>query len=96
MLRELRANLTRDEMNDLFRLFSRYPEQIEVSWDKVELSLIRKYQELGCKLGDATIAAHVETLSVKILVSENRDFLTEIQELPFHVLSAEKMLQTLG
>lgn len=95
ILRELRANLTRDEMSDLFRLLNHYPERIEISWNKIELSLIRKYQSLGCKLGDATVAAHVEALGVKVLVSENRDFLTEIQGLPFQVLSAEKMLQTL-
>jgi hypothetical protein len=45
-------------MRDFFRLIRRYPERIELHWDKVELPLIRTYQQLGCKLGDATIAAH--------------------------------------
>ncbi len=85
ILRELRANLTDDEFRRLFRLFNRYPDRIEFYWDKADLSLIRKYQHLGCKLGDATVAAHMETLGVGILVSENRDFLYEIKGLPFQV-----------
>lgn len=79
ILRELRANLTEEEMRSLFRLLNRYPDRLEVHWDKVDVSLIRKYQQLGCKLGDAAVAAHMETLGVGTLVSENRDFLYEIQ-----------------
>jgi predicted nucleic acid-binding protein len=61
----------------------------------VDLSLIRKYQQLGCKLGDAAVAAHMETLGVGTLVSENRDFLHEIQGLPFRVLRAEEVIREL-
>jgi hypothetical protein len=51
-----------------------------------------------CKLGDAdaTVAAHVETLHAKVLISENHDFLTEIKRLPFQVLRAEEALPELG
>jgi predicted nucleic acid-binding protein len=93
---ELRANLSREEVNDLFHLVNRYPDRIDILWNKVELSLIRKYQQLGCKLGDAIIAAHVEAMNVKTLVSENRHFLEEIKGLPFRVLSAKDLLQELG
>ena len=96
ILRELQANLTDDEYRRLFRLFNRYPDRIEFHWDKVDLSLIRKYQHLGCKLGDAAVAAHMETLGVGILVSENRDFLYEIKGLPFQVLRAEDILRQGG
>lgn len=96
ILLELRANLTKDEMDHFFQLLNRYPERIRFHWDKAEPTLIRKYQELGCKLGDAAVAAHVETLGVEVLVSENRDFLTEIAGLPFRVLSAEEFLQQPG
>lgn len=96
ILLELRANLTEAELRRLFRFFNRYPDRIEVHWDKVDLSLIRKYQQLGCKLGDAAVAAHVETFGIDTLVSENRDFLYEISGLPFQALRAEDVVRELG
>ena len=95
ILLELRANLRQEEMDDFFRLLNRHPERREISWDKVEPALIHNYQQLGCKLGDAVVAAHLEISGVKLLVSENRDFLTEISGLPFCVLSAEALLRQL-
>jgi predicted nucleic acid-binding protein len=92
ILLELRANLSQEELDDFFRLLNRHPGQREISWEKVEPALIHKYQQRGCKLGDATVAAHLEVLGVKLLVSENRDFLAEITGLPFRVLSAEAFL----
>ncbi len=53
---------------------------------------IRKYQSLGCKLGDATIAAHLEELEVEVLITENRHFLEELKDLPFRTLSAGEAL----
>lgn len=93
---ELRANLEPQELNRFFRLIYLYPDRIELSWQKAESKLIRKYQELGCKLGDAVISAHLEMMNIKTLVSENRDFLEEIKGLPFRVLRAEEALQELG
>ena len=95
ILLELQANLREEEMRSLFRLLSRYPERIDIRWDKVELALIRKNQQLGCKLGDAAVAAHLEVLGVEALVTENRDFLYEIKGLPFRVLRAEDVLREL-
>jgi hypothetical protein len=95
ILVELRANLHREEIRELFRLLHRYPERIDMRWDKVEPARIRKFQQRGCKLGDATVAAHLEAMGVTILVSENRDFLEEITGLPFQVLRAEEVLRTL-
>ena len=69
---------------------------MDFRWERVELALLQKYQQLGCKLGDAAVAAHIEAMGVKTLVSENRDFLEEIKSLPFRVLSAAELLQTLG
>jgi hypothetical protein len=96
IFRELRANLTEEEMRRLSRLLNRYPNRAAVYWDKVEISVIRKYQQLGCKLGDAAVAAHMETLGVGTLVAENRDFLYEIQGFPFRVLRAEAVVRELG
>ena len=96
ILLELRANLTEEEMRRFFRLLNRYPDRTEVHWDRVDMSLIRKYQQLGCKLGDAAVAAHRETLEAGTLVSENRDFLYEIKGLPFRVLRAVDIVRQLG
>ena len=49
-----------------------------------------------CKLGDAVVSAHIETMGTEVLVSENRDFLEEIEGLPFGILSAEDTLRGLG
>jgi hypothetical protein len=96
VLLELQANLSNEEMWEFFRLLNRHPERTDIRWERVELSFIHKYQRLGCKLGDATVAAHMETLAVETLVSENRDFLYEIKGLPFRVLRAEEILRELG
>lgn len=93
---ELRDNLNPDELNRFFRLINFYPERLELSWEKAEISLIKKYQKLGCNLGDAAIAVHLEMMNIKTLVSENRDFLEEIKGLPFRVLRAEEALRELG
>jgi predicted nucleic acid-binding protein len=93
---ELKANLDSDELKRFFRLIHLYPKRIELSWEKAELDLINKYRNLGCKLGDAAIAAHLEMMSITTLVSENRDFFEEIKGLPFRVLRVEEALRELG
>lgn len=92
ILRELQANLSDDEMRELFRLLNRYSERVDIQWDKVDPPLVEKYQRLGCRLGDAVVAAHLEALGIKTIVSENRHFLSEAQGLPFRVLSSSDAL----
>lgn len=92
ILQELHANLSEDEIRALFRLLTRVPERLKIDWEKTKPEIITKYQRLGCKLGDAVVAAHLEELDIKILVSENRDFLEEISDLPFRRLSAAQAL----
>lgn len=58
-------------------------------------SIIEKFQQSGCKLGDAVVAAHLEEEGVETLISENRHFLAEIRGLPFRVLSAAAALEEL-
>ena len=96
VLLELQANLRHEEMREFFRLLHRHPEQTDMRWEQVDLSRLRTYQRLGCKLGDAAVAAHIEVLGVGTLVSENRDFLCEIVGLPFRVLRATEFLRELG
>lgn len=93
---ELQANLDPEEMKRYFQLIHLYPNRVELSWERAELDLIRKYRSLGCKLGDAAIASHLEMMGVKTLVSENRDFFEEIKNLPFRVLRVKDALRELG
>lgn len=92
VLQELQANLSENEINTLFRLLTRFPERLKISWDKTKPEIIAKYQALGWKLGDAVVAAHLEELDIKTLVSENRHFLEEVRNLPFRRLSADQAL----
>src|SRR5262249_556347 len=96
VLLELQANLCYEEMREFFRLLHRHAGHTNVRWEQVELARIRTYQRLGCKLGDAAVAAHLEVLGIGTLVSENRDFLYEIRGLPFRVLRAAEFLGELG
>jgi len=95
VLRELQANLTESELRTLFHLLKQFPKQIVVHWGKAEMETVRKYQSLGCKLGDAAIAAHLEELEVETLITENRHFLEELKDLPFRRLSATEALAEL-
>lgn len=92
VLQELQANLTESELRTLFGLLKQFPRHIHIHWEKAERETIRKYQTLGCKLGDATIASHLEELEVEVLVTENRHFLEELKDLPFRRLSASEAL----
>jgi predicted nucleic acid-binding protein len=95
ILQELQANLSENDLHALFHLLNHYPEKRKIAWEKAKSDLIAKYRALGCKLGDAVIAAHLEELGVTILVSENRDFLEEISNLPFRTLSASRAVAEL-
>jgi hypothetical protein len=80
----------------LFGLFKRYPDRIRINWKTTTNVLTDKFQRLGCKLGDAAVAAHLDEEGVEILISENRHFLTEIEGLPFRVISAAAALEELN
>ncbi|MBI3945820.1 MAG: type II toxin-antitoxin system VapC family toxin [Armatimonadetes bacterium] len=95
VLRELQVNLAPAEMRMLFALLRQLPTRAEIHWEMVKSETIRRYQELGCKMGDAVIAAHLDELGVRVLISENRHFLSEIEGLPFQTLSAEDALAEL-
>lgn len=95
ILRELQANLTESELRKLFHLLKQFPEQILINWGMAKLKNVRKYQSLGCKLGDAAIAAHLEEFEVETLITENRHFLKELQDLPFRRMSASEALAEL-
>ena len=86
--KELNLALTKAEMRDFYRLINQYSEFIELSWDPVPLERVKFYEERGCRKGDAVIAAHAEALGVRIIVSENRQFLQTVKDLTVDILTA--------
>jgi len=95
ILRELQANLSDAELAALFRLLGEVPDRVKLSWRKVRPESIRKYQRLGCRLGDAAVAGHLDELKVRVLVTENRHFLRGIRGLPFRSLVAAEAVAEL-
>jgi hypothetical protein len=96
IIRELQDNLEPDEVSDLFRLFNRYPDRIRVAWNLAAMESVERFQQAGCKLGDAAVAAHLVEEDIKTLISENRHFLTEIPDLPFRVLTSATAVEELN
>ncbi len=95
ILQELQANLVDDELRALFRLLNRLPIAPKIDWQKAAPRIVAKYQRMGCKLGDAVVSAHAEEVGIKILVTENRDFLEELTGLPFRRLRASQAMAEL-
>ncbi len=95
ILQELQANFTEDELRALFRLLNRLPISPKIDWQKASPETVAKYRQMGCKLGDAVVSAHLEELGIKTLVTENRDFLEELSGLPFRKLTASHALAEL-
>ena len=95
VLRELQGNLSDEELRDLFHLVNLHPTHIVLDWQWAPIELIRKYERLGCRRGDAVVAAHVEHLGIPLLVSENREFLSGVNGLPFRMLTASDALAEL-
>lgn len=88
VLKELNLTLAESEMREFYQVINQYPEFIELSWEPAPLVRVRFYEDQGCRKGDAVIAAHAEALDVRIIVSENRQFLQTLRDLPIEVLNA--------
>ena len=88
VLKELNLALALDEMRDFYRLVNQYSEFIDLSWEPAVNERVKFYEELGCRKGDAVIAAHAEALEVKIIVSENRQFLQTLRNSPIEILTS--------
>lgn len=94
VIQELHRNLAQNEIDRLFDILN---EKGEATFDygAPPSDLVEKYQQLGCKKGDAVIAAHLESAGIQWFVSENRHFLAEVSPLPFVVLASEQALEQL-
>lgn len=92
VLKELNLNLTEDEISDFYHMINQRPEWVELSWSAAPAERVKVYEERGCRKGDAVIAAHAETLRVGSIVSENRQFLQTIKDLPIEIVTAADAL----
>ena len=90
VLKELNLTLTENEMRGLYRLINQNTDLVELSWQPAPLERVAFYQERGCRKGDAVVAAHAEALAVKTIVSENRQFLQTLREIPMALITAHE------
>lgn len=96
VLRELNLNLTAEEMRDFYQLINQNPDWVELSWQTAPLARVSFYQALGCRKGDAVIAAHAEALNVDLIVTNNRQFLQTVTELQVRMLTPRDALARLS
>ena len=91
ILRELSANLNSAELNDFYDLFDAASDVL-FDWTPPPADQVERYRALGCKRGDAFVAASIEVLGAATFVTNNRHFLREITGFPFRILSPEEAL----
>jgi predicted nucleic acid-binding protein len=91
---ELQHNLTAAELSSLYSAVSDI-ETVEWSFQPAPPDLFEAYLAHGAKKGDADIAAELHAADVRWLISENRHFLSEINDLPFTVLTSAEALAIL-
>jgi predicted nucleic acid-binding protein len=95
VLKELNVNLTEDEKRDFYQLINQQAEWIELRWERAPLERVTFYERRGCRKGDAAIAAHAEVLGIKTIVSENRQFLQAMADLPMEIVTSAVALTRL-
>jgi predicted nucleic acid-binding protein len=84
---ELERNLNSEDLKAFYTIAQQY-DTIDIDFAKVPQKRIEKYKKKGLKKGDTEIAAFCEWRVVKIIVSDNRDFLTLMRkDLPFEIIS---------
>jgi predicted nucleic acid-binding protein len=95
ILRELAANLTRREIQEFYDLFDTTSE-VRFDWQPPAADVVQRYRSLGCKRGDAFVAAGIELLGAATFITNNRHFLREITGFPFRILSPEEAMKEIG
>ena len=95
VLFELQVNLSPQEYQQFWQLINAYPAQIEVSWDPAPQDRLDRYRQLGCRKGDAAVAALTEHVEAEVLVRENRELLRDVSNLPFRLVSSTELLAEL-
>lgn len=88
VIRELRLNLTDDEMKAFYELLKNFPE----GWQEAAAEKVQSYLDRGCRKGDAIIASSAEVLAAHLIVTNNRQFLQTINNLPVRILAPGEAL----
>jgi predicted nucleic acid-binding protein len=96
VLIELQLNLSTQEYQRFWQLLKASTARTEISWDPARMERLDGYRRLGCRRGDAAVAALTGHVGAEVLVTENRDFLRDVPNLPFRVLSSADFLAELG
>ena len=96
VLKELNLNLTEDENRDFYQLINQHTEWIELRWEPAPVERVKYYERLGCRKGDAAIAAHAELLGIRVIVSENRQFLQTLKGLQMEIVNSAVALARLA
>lgn len=94
VMKELHRNLTRRELRKVFGALEA-AQECRIDYAPGEAARVLHWEQLGAKKGDAVIVAQLEAARVRVLVSENRHFLSEVEGLPFEVLASEQVVQVL-
>ena len=94
IIEEVRRNLSEDRYKQFWIFLALFDAEIVEDWE-IPHSLPSKYQAMGLKTGDASIASCGEALRADVVITENRDFHGRTG-LPFRSLRAEEFLKEQG
>jgi hypothetical protein len=90
IVEEVRTHLSPEVFKE-FILFINTLTSIDEN-SSVSFEIGVRYEMLGFKSADAFISAYTEWVGASVLVTENRHFLSKHLNLPFRVLTAQKIL----
>lgn len=95
VIKELHLNLTDPEMAESYGLLNGFPNHAELNWEETSFDRVAFYRESGCRKGDAIIAASAERLKADLIVSNNRQFLQTVSDLPAGIVTPSEALARL-
>lgn len=88
VVRELWNNFTELELKLFYEQAELLPS-FHISYQKPAEVLMKNYQQLGLKFGDAKIAAFCEEDGIDFLITENRHFLQHLTERSFKIVDCK-------
>lgn len=95
VIKELHLNLTDREMAEFYGLINHFPNRAELDWEEPSNELVAFYRKAGCRKGDAIIAASAERLKADLIISNNRQFLQTVSDLPAGIVTPSEALARL-
>lgn len=95
VLKELHLNLTDSEMAQFYGLLNRFPNRAELNWEEPSRERVAFYGKAGCRKGDAIVAASAERLKADLIISNNRQFLQTVSDLPAAIVTPSQALARL-